>query len=144
MTTVINFPTVLPVVAGALIDGDGRILLQKRPENRSHGGLWEFPGGKIEHGERASAALVRELAEELGVAVDPEHLSEIGFADASLGTRNLLLLLYACPRWAGMPLACEAGAQIAWFVPDMLATLDMPPADRRLCDALTRFLVVRP
>ncbi len=140
MVNVTNFPTILPVAAGVLIDGDGCILLQKRPEDRTHGGLWEFPGGKIEHGESASAALARELAEELGVAIDTDNIAEIGFADAPLAKRNLLLLLYACPRWTGTPEAKEEGAVIAWFAPDALATLDMPPADRRLCAALTRFL----
>ena len=139
-----NFPTVLPVVAAALVDPAGKILLQKRPETGAHGGLWEFPGGKIEAGESAAEALARELDEELGIAVDRSALTEIGFADAPLGDRNLLLLLYACLRWTGTAAALEPGASIAWFDRSALGALAMPPADRRLCAALNRFLAARP
>lgn len=134
------FPTVLPVVAAALLDASGRILVQKRPERRMHGGLWEFPGGKIEPGESAGAALFRELQEELGVAVDRSAITEVGFADVPLAERNLLLLLYACRRWDGVPEARETGAEIRWIDAQTLGTLDMPPGDRKLCAALIRFL----
>lgn len=140
MVTVENLPTVLPVVAAALIDPVGHILLQKRPETRTHGGLWEFPGGKVEPYERAIDALVRELSEELGIVLEPDRPTAIGFAEAPLGDRSLLLLLYACRCWHGTAVPREQGAALRWIEPAALGTLDMPPADLKLCAALERFL----
>ena len=136
-------PTVLPVVAATLIDRDGQVFLQKRPENRVHGGLWEFPGGKIEATEKAADALARELEEELGIAIDLAAIAPVGFADAPLDSRNLILLLYACTGWEGTPRACESGAAIGWFAPADVAELNLAPADRQLLPGLIRFLAAR-
>ena len=130
----------LLVVAGALIDADGNILLQQRPAGSDHAGLWEFPGGKVEGGETAAQALGRELCEEIAIKVDPAAISELGFADEPLGPRNLILLLYACRRWKGTPAPLQAGAQLSWCAPKSLLDLPMPPADRKLRGVLLRFL----
>jgi 8-oxo-dGTP diphosphatase len=125
-----------PVVAVALTDAQGRVLIAQRPFDKEHGGLWEFPGGKIEAGESPEAALVRELREELGVTVAPEHLQPLTFSSASRGTRHLLLLLYRCTTWQGEPRALDAAA-IRWVLPAALADHDMPPADRPFVSVLT-------
>ena len=127
----------LPVVAAALVDGDGRVLVQQRPAGKEHAGLWEFPGGKVEDEETAEAALVRELEEELGIAVDVADLMPLAFASRLHGERQLVLLLYRCSRWQGTPRAIESGA-LAWHRPEALAELPMPPADRELIAALSR------
>jgi len=130
------------VVAAALADGRGRVLLQRRPPGRAMAGLWEFPGGKIEPGERPEAALVRELAEELGIAVEAEALSPAAFAsaDAADGSgRSMLLLLYLCRRWAGEPRALHADA-LLWVEPGEMPRLPMPPADVPLVEALQRIV----
>ena len=101
MTKPLEAYRLLPVVAAALIRDDGAVLLQKRPEGRTMAGLWEFPGGKIEPGERPEAALSRELGEELAIAVAEADLAPACFASAPLGERHLLLLLFAVRRWAG-------------------------------------------
>lgn len=121
----------LPVVAVALVDADGRILLQQRPPGKSLAGLWEFPGGKIEPGETPEAALIRELAEELGISVSTACLAPATFASAPLGDRHLLLLLFVCRKWEGTPRAIEASA-LTWVRPVQMHTLPMPPADRPL------------
>ncbi|HEU4961639.1 MAG TPA: (deoxy)nucleoside triphosphate pyrophosphohydrolase [Sphingomonas sp.] len=132
-----NGPTrVMPVVAAMLVDGDGRVLMQRRPEGKQHAGLWEFPGGKVEPDETPEAALARELAEELGIAVDTAALEPAVFASARHGTRHLLLLLYRCARWHGSPRALDA-AEVAWFGRQALAGLPMPPADRDLLERLS-------
>jgi 8-oxo-dGTP diphosphatase len=117
-----------PVVAVALIDLDGRVLVQRRPAGKMLAGLWEFPGGKIEPGETPEAALVRELAEELGIVVDPAHLAPAAFASAPLAGRHLLLLLYICRDWAGTPRPLDA-EELLWCRPAELHGLAMPPAD---------------
>lgn len=132
----------LIVVAAALIDSAGRILVQQRPENTHLAGLWEFPGGKIESGETPEAALVRELQEELGVAVAQDDLTPLTFASEVLehhgsNKRHLLLLLYICKRWESEPVAHHAAA-LAWHTVDTLGTLDMPPADRPFIEMLLR------
>src|SRR5687768_16354703 len=95
--------SMLMVVAAALVDGTGQVLLQQRSPGRQMAGLWEFPGGKVEQGERPEAALVRELHEELGIVVAESDLSPIAFASDELGARHLLLLLYQCRIWSGTP-----------------------------------------
>jgi 8-oxo-dGTP diphosphatase len=125
----------LPVVAVALTDAQGRVLIAQRPFDKEHGGLWEFPGGKIEPGESPEAALVRELREELGVTVTPEQLEPLTFSSAGRATRHLLLLLYRCVAWQGEPRALDAAA-IRWVLPAALADYDMPPADRPFVSVL--------
>jgi 8-oxo-dGTP diphosphatase len=123
------------VVAAALINPDGKVLVQKRSENRSMAGLWEFPGGKIEPHERPEDALVRELDEELGIIVMPEDITPLSFASAPLGEQHLLLLLYICRKWQGVPAALDA-AVIQWCSINALQNLEMPPADVPLVKAL--------
>lgn len=129
----------LPVVAAALVDDEGRVLLQQRPPGKAMAGLWEFPGGKVEAGESPEEALIRELDEELGIAVDPAALAPLAFAGAALGERHLLLLLYLVDRWPGDPRAIEATA-LAWVHPRDMHALAMPPADIPLVAALMRRL----
>jgi 8-oxo-dGTP diphosphatase len=123
------------VVAAALVDGDRRVLLQQRAPGRAMAGLWEFPGGKVEEGERPEAALVRELEEELGIAVDPAALSPAAFASADNGGRHMLLLLYLCRTWQGEPRPLDA-AGLKWVRPADMAGLPMPPADEPLIPLL--------
>ncbi len=129
----------LIVVAAALVDRDGRVLVQQRPEGTSMAGLWEFPGGKIEPGETPEAALIRELAEELGIVVDHACLAPACFASEPLGDRHLLLLVYALRKWRGVPEARHATA-LRWVRPVELYGLDMPPADRPLIGLLQALL----
>jgi len=129
---------VMPVAAAALVDATGRVLLQRRPAGKQHGGLWELPGGKVEADETAEAALARELAEELGIAVSPPDMRPLAFATAAAGTRQLLLLCYVVRRWNGEPRAIEADA-LCWADPAE-TRLAMPPADRPLIAALARAL----
>lgn len=131
--------TLLPVVAAALLDGERRVLVQRRPEGKSFAGLWEFPGGKVESGESPEHALVRELAEELGIVIDPDALSPIAFASEPAGDRHLVLLLYLVRSWQGEPRALEASA-LAWHRCAALRLLPMPPADRPLIALLERCL----
>ena len=125
----------LVVVAAALIDRDGRLLVQQRPEGLSMAGLWEFPGGKIEVGETPEQALIRELAEELGIDVEQACLAPACFASDMLGDRHLLLLLYVCRKWRGTPVAQHASA-LRWVRPVELHGLAMPPADKPLIGLL--------
>ncbi|WP_313931871.1 (deoxy)nucleoside triphosphate pyrophosphohydrolase [Sphingomonas sp. BAUL-RG-20F-R05-02] len=126
---------VLLVVAAALIEADGRVLMQRRPPGKAHAGLWEFPGGKVELGEAPEAALARELREELGITVAAADLAPLAFASVPAGARNLVLLLYGCKRWVGVPAALEADA-LVWRRPASLRDLPMPPADLPLVAAL--------
>ena len=126
-----------PVVAAALIDDTGRVLVQQRPPGKLMADLWEFPGGKMEPGETPEAALVRELAEELGIAVAAADLIPATFASQPLGDRHLLLLLYVCRRWTGEPQALDAVA-LRWAAPGELRDLPMPPADAPFVDVLER------
>src|SRR5436305_2031000 len=114
----------LIVVAAALIDADGRVLVQQRPADKSMAGLWEFPGGKIEADETPEMALVRELHEELGIETQTSCLAPAGFASEALGDRHLILLLYICRKWRGIPQAIEAPA-IRWVRPIALHDLPM-------------------
>jgi 8-oxo-dGTP diphosphatase len=129
----------LLVVAVALVDGDGCVLVQQRPPGKPMAGLWEFPGGKVEPGEVPEAALVRELAEELGIEVAIEALAPIAFASEGLSGRHLLLLLYVARTWKGAPEPRHASA-LQWVRPVEMRALAMPPADVPLVDALERLL----
>jgi len=111
---------ILFVVALALTAGDGRVLLAQRRAGSDHAGLWEFPGGKIEPGERPEAALAREAAEELGIAIDPADLSPVAFASEPAGARHLVLLLYRATRWTGEPQPLDAAA-LRWVTPTEMA-----------------------
>ncbi len=126
---------ILMVVAAALVDADGRVLVQQRPPGTSMARLWEFPGGKIEPDETPEAALVRELHEELGIVVDHTCLAPAAFASEALGDRHLLLLLYALRKWTGIPEARHATA-LRWLRPVQMHALAMPPADRPLIGLL--------
>ena len=130
-------PTILFVVAVALTNESGAILLQKRPDHASMGGLWEFPGGKVETGESPEVALARELFEELGISVNLGDLVPETFASEPLGDRNLLLLLYRCVHWEGMPTPHFA-SEIRWVHPNDMAKMPMPPADYPLVERLNR------
>ena len=132
-------PTALLVVAAALVRNDGRILLQIRPEGRSMAGLWEFPGGKLDDGETPEAALVRELAEELAIRIDPISLKPTCFASAMIGDRSLLLMLYICKKWEGEPVAMES-PKLGWFTINEMAGLPMPSADIPLIELLKKLL----
>jgi 8-oxo-dGTP diphosphatase len=133
-----KIPT-LTVVAAALVDGEGRVLLQKRAAGRAMAGLWEFPGGKVEEGERPESALARELEEELGIVVDIESLSPAAFASADNQGRHMLLLLYLCRQWRGEPRPLDAES-LKWVRPDEMAGLAMPPADEPLIPLLDRLI----
>lgn len=124
-----------PVVAAALVDADGRILLQQRPPGKSLAGLWEFPGGKMEPGESPEGALIRELGEELGISVAASCLAPATFASVALPDRHLLLLLFICRKWDGIAQPLEASA-LRWCRPLDMHSLPMPPADRPLIGLL--------
>jgi 8-oxo-dGTP diphosphatase len=130
---------ILTVVAAALVDGDGRVLVQQRPAGGAMAGLWEFPGGKVESGETPEAALIRELAEELGIDVEAACLAPACFASEALVDRHLLLLLYVCRKWSGTPAPRHASA-LQWLRPAQIFALDMPPADRPLLGLLDALL----
>jgi len=132
-------PLLLQVVAAALVDADGRVLLQQRPDGKAMAGLWEFPGGKIEPGETPEAALIRELREELGIEVAEACLAPATFASAALGERHLLLLLFVCRKWRGIPAALEGGA-LRWVRPVEMHRIPMPPADLPLVGLLEALL----
>jgi 8-oxo-dGTP diphosphatase len=132
-------PAPLLVVAAALVDADGRVLVQRRPEGKPMAGLWEFPGGKVEPGETPEAALIRELAEELGIETWGSCLAPAAFASEALGERHLILLLYVCRKWRGLPRALH-GEELRWVRPLELHGLDMPPADRPLIGLLEALL----
>jgi 8-oxo-dGTP diphosphatase len=119
------------VVAAALIDSSARIFVQQRPQSKMMAGLWEFPGGKIEPGETPEAALVRELREELGIETEMACLAPACFSTGLISERPLLLLLYVCRKWQGIPVPTEA-SDARWLRTTDLFALDMPPADRPL------------
>ena len=127
------------VAAVALIDADGRVLLAQRPPGKSMAGLWEFPGGKVDADETPEAALIRELAEELGIDVTASCLAPFTFASHSYADFHLLMPLYVCRKWSGIPAARE-GQRLAWVWPARLADYPMPPADTPLVAALRDLL----
>ena len=119
------------VVACALIDADRRVLIAQRPEGKALAGLWEFPGGKLEPGERPEQSLIRELHEELGITVSEPCLAPLTFASHAYETFHLLMPLYLVRRWEGRVTANEH-PQIAWVRPAKLGDYPMPPADAPL------------
>jgi 8-oxo-dGTP diphosphatase len=125
----------LLVVAAAMVDAEGRILIAQRPAHKSLGGLWEFPGGKVEPGESCEAALVRELKEELAVHIEADALDPYAFASHAYEDFNLLMPLYVLRRWQGEPAPLEAQA-LAWVKPQDLLNYAMPPADLPLVEKL--------
>ncbi|MDC0887024.1 (deoxy)nucleoside triphosphate pyrophosphohydrolase [Altererythrobacter sp.] len=131
-----NFTTLL-VVAAALRDNCGRVLMHRRPCGKEHGGLWEFPGGKVEPGETAREAIVREIKEETGLSIAAGALSECGFAE---GVREdnesaLVILLYTATEWSGEPLPLDGG-ELAWCDQAQIAQLEKPPLDILLAGQL--------
>src|SRR3954468_13408173 len=129
----------MTVVAAALADSQGRILLQRRAPGRAMAGLWEFPGGKVDEGELPEAALARELGEELGIQVHASDLMPACFASAPLGARHMILLLSLCRRWRGEPQPLDATA-LRWERPEGMRGLPMPPADAPLGGLLETLL----
>jgi 8-oxo-dGTP diphosphatase len=129
----------LLVVAVALVDTDGRILLTQRPEGKALAGLWEFPGGKVEPGERPEHALIRELHEELGIDVEEPCLAPLTFASYAYPEFHLLMPLYICRRWTGSAIGRE-GQALKWVRPHDLRAYPMPPADAPLIPALIDLL----
>mgnify|MGYP006266011559 FL=1 len=129
----------LLVVAVALIDPDGRVLLAQRPEGKAMAGLWEFPGGKIEKDETPEAALIRELAEELGIAVKEACLAPYTFASHTYGGFHLLMPLYICRRWEGTPQPRHHAA-LKWVRPKEMRDYPMPAADLPLIPMLRDLL----
>lgn len=130
---------VVQVVAVALIDAEGRLLVAQRPEGKSLAGLWEFPGGKIEPGETPEAALVRELAEELDIVVAREAPEALSFVSHGYPDFHLLMLLFVCRRWQGTPRSLE-GQPLRWVTMPELEALPMPPADIPLLPSLRSFV----
>jgi 8-oxo-dGTP diphosphatase len=131
-------PVVL-VAAVVLVDADGRVLLAQRPEGKAMAGLWEFPGGKVDPGETPEAALIRELAEELGIDVAASCLAPFTFASHAYPDFHLLMPLYVCRKWAGIPTPRE-GQHLRWVRPARLAAYPMPPADKPLLAMLRDLL----
>lgn len=123
-------PKWIPVVAGALHREDGRWLMHRRPADKHHGGLWEFPGGKVEPDEIPIRSLVRELSEELGIRCDDTLCTPAGFAESAgeKGQPGLVILLYTVGGWDGDPQPLEGG-EVGWFTPAEVCRLDKPPLD---------------
>lgn len=131
--------SILLVVACALVDADRRVLIAQRPEGKNLAGLWEFPGGKLEPGESPEDALIRELSEELGISTKTACLAPVSFASHSYDNFHLLMPLYVCRKWQGIPQAKEHQA-LKWVRPQRLRDYPMPPADEPLIAALCDLL----
>ncbi len=127
------------VAACALVDADGRVLLAERPAGKAMAGLWEFPGGKVEAGERPEETLIRELREELGIEVREPCLAPLTFASHAYPDFHLLMPLYVCRRWEGTVTPIE-GQRLAWVRPNRLRDYPMPPADEPLVAHLVTLL----
>ncbi len=127
------------VAACALIDSDGRVLIAQRPEGKVMAGLWEFPGGKVEAGERPEESLIRELNEELGIVVKEDCLAPLTFASHVYPDFHLLMPLYVCRRWEGFVQGREK-QRLKWVRPGELRNYPMPPADEPLISHLTTLL----
>ena len=132
-------PPIVLVSAVALVDADGRVLLAQRPAGKTMAGLWEFPGGKVGPGETPEGALIRELAEELGIDVAASCLAPLTFASHSYPDFHLLMPLYVCRKWGGIPVPRE-GQQLTWVRPARLGDYPMPPADKPLVAMLRDLL----
>ena len=129
----------LLVVAVALVDADQRVLIAQRPAHKSLGGLWEFPGGKVEAGARPEAALIRELREELGIDVKEACLAPLTFASHAYADFHLLMPLFICRRWEGLAMPRE-GQALKWVRAGELREFPMPPADGPLIAPLVDLL----
>jgi 8-oxo-dGTP diphosphatase len=127
------------VVAAALIDRDGRVLLAERPAGKHLAGTWEFPGGKVEDGETPEVALIRELKEELGIDTEASCLAPASFASHSYEHFHLVLMLYVCRKWRGVPHGHD-GQRLRWERVNDLFSIDMPPADRPLIGTLAALI----
>lgn len=127
------------VAACALIDADGRVLLAERPQGKTMAGMWEFPGGKVEAGERPEETLIRELKEELGIDVREACLAPFAFASHSYDDFHLLMPLYLCRRWDGI-VAAHEGQKLNWVRPRDMGKYQMPPADVPLVSQLRDLL----
>ena len=146
MATSTSTPTIVPealpivlVVAVALVDADGRVLIAERPAGKAMAGLWEFPGGKVGAGETPEAALIRELKEELGIDVHDTCLSPLTFASHAYERFHLLMPLYVCRVWKGIVTPRE-GQRLRWVKPTALYDIPMPPADKPLIAVLRDLL----
>ena len=128
------------VAACALVYVDNRVLLAQRPDGKPMAGLWEFPGCKLEAGERPEQTLIRELKEELGISVKEACLAPLTFASHAYDDFHLLMPLYVCRKWEGRVTATE-GQQLAWVRPNKLRDYDMPPADVPLIPHLQALLM---
>ena len=131
---------IVTVAACALVDPDGRVLIAQRPEGKPMAGLWEFPGGKVEPGERPEQTLIRELKEEIGIDVSEPCLAPLTFASYAYETFHLLMPLYICRRWEGIAVARE-GQNLAWVRASKLRDYPMPPADIPLLPHLIDLLL---
>lgn len=132
-------PTLMLVVAAAIAGEGGRVLMHRRPPHKHHGGLWEFPGGKVEPGETPENALIREIEEELGLLLDPAGISPAGFAESVPDGTNpaIVILLYTADIWAGEPFAHEGGGW-GWFTIEEAKALEKPPLDVVLLEGLNK------
>ena len=128
------------VAACALIDADKRVLIAQRPQGKALAGLWEFPGGKVEPGERPETTLIRELHEEIGITVSEACLAPLTFASHTYEDFHLLMPLYVCRRWEGSVIARE-GQKLAWVRANKLREFKMPPADLPLIPHLIDLLL---
>jgi 8-oxo-dGTP diphosphatase len=132
---------ILTVVAVALVDSDNRVLIARRPEGKTLAGLWEFPGGKLDPGERPEAALIRELDEELGISVKEACLAPLSFASHAYPEFHLLMPLWVCRRWEGL-VSSREGQALKWVRAGQLRDYPMPPADEPLIPPLIELLGV--